>query len=120
MAVLLGNRLEYPEVAAGIAKAGLVMVPLNPRLTPTEAGYILDHSGASALVLDDALAAVVGDAVADGPAGDAVPRRDAARPVVRRRAGRRVGSRPDGGRRRGGPVLHRLHLGHDRDVRRAC
>ena len=65
VAVLLGNRLEYPEVAAGIAKAGLVMVPLNPRLTPTEAGYILDHSGASALVLDDALAAVVGDAVAD-------------------------------------------------------
>ena len=37
VAVLLGNRLEYLEVAAGIAKAGLVMVPLNPRLTPAEA-----------------------------------------------------------------------------------
>ena len=62
VAVLLGNRLEYPEVAAGIAKAGLVMVPLNPRLTPTEARFILEHSGARALVLDDALAGVVGDA----------------------------------------------------------
>ncbi|WP_309504652.1 MULTISPECIES: class I adenylate-forming enzyme family protein [Nocardioides] len=59
--VLLGNRLEYPEIAAGIAKAGLVMVPLNPRLTPAESRYILEHSGARALVLDDALAAVAGD-----------------------------------------------------------
>ncbi|WP_372734682.1 class I adenylate-forming enzyme family protein [Nocardioides sp.] len=65
VAVLLGNRLEYPEVAAGIAKAGLVMVPLNPRLTPSEASFILEHSGASALVLDDALARVVGDAASD-------------------------------------------------------
>lgn len=65
VAVLLGNRLEYPEVAAGIAKAGLVMVPLNPRLTPAESSYILEHSGARAVVLDDALAVVAGDAVAD-------------------------------------------------------
>ena len=63
VAVLLGNRLEYPELAAGLAKAGLVMVPLNPRLTPSEARYILEHSGARAIVLDDALAGVVGDAV---------------------------------------------------------
>src|SRR6478752_1367574 len=61
VAVLLGNRMEYPEVAAGIAKAGLVMVPLNPRLTPAESRYILEHSGARALVLDDGLAAVAGD-----------------------------------------------------------
>ncbi|MCC5577325.1 AMP-binding protein [Microtetraspora sp. AC03309] len=63
VAVLLGNRLEYPEIAAGIAKAGLLMVPLNPRLTPGEARYILEHSGAGAVILDDALASVVGDAV---------------------------------------------------------
>ena len=63
VAVLLGNRLEYPEIAAGIAKAGLVLVPLNPRLTPSEARYILEHSGARAVVLDDACAAVAGDAI---------------------------------------------------------
>ncbi|GII86105.1 fatty-acid CoA ligase [Sphaerisporangium siamense] len=62
VAVLLGNRLEYPEIAAGLAKAGLVMVPLNPRLTPGEARFILEHSGARAIVLDDALAPVAGDA----------------------------------------------------------
>lgn len=34
--VLLGNWMEYPEIAAGLAKAGLVMVPLNP--APDHAG----------------------------------------------------------------------------------
>lgn len=63
VAVLLGNRLEYPEIAAGIAKAGLVMVPLNPRLTAAEARFILEHSGSRAIVLDDACAAVAGDAI---------------------------------------------------------
>ena len=114
VAVLLGNRLEYPEVAAGIAKAGLVMVPLNPRLTPREAGFILEHSGARALVLDDALAGVVGDAVADlglsrsasaatqlGPAYEAaLAASSPADPRVRRRRAR--------------PVLHRLHVRHHR------
>ncbi|MFI6322828.1 class I adenylate-forming enzyme family protein [Nonomuraea sp. NPDC050556] len=59
VAVLLGNRMEYPEVAAGIAKAGLVMVPLNPRMTPVESSYILGHSAARALVADRALDTVV-------------------------------------------------------------
>ncbi len=58
VALLLGNRLEYCEAAAGIAKAGLVMVPLNPRMATAEADHVLAHSGAEALVLDDALAAV--------------------------------------------------------------
>lgn len=56
VAVLMGNRGEYPEVACGIAMAGLVMVPLNPRLTPPETDFIIGHSGARALVLDGALA----------------------------------------------------------------
>lgn len=61
VAVLLGNRMEYPEIACGVAKAGLVMVPLNPRLTATEAAYILGHSGSKALIMDEALAALVDD-----------------------------------------------------------
>ncbi|MBM9459201.1 AMP-binding protein [Nocardioides sp. zg-536] len=62
VAVLLGNRLEYPEVAAGIAKAGLVMVPLNPRLTSAEARYIVEHSSTGAVVLDEALSDIVREA----------------------------------------------------------
>jgi acyl-CoA synthetase (AMP-forming)/AMP-acid ligase II len=65
VAVLLGNRLEYPEIAAGLAKAAIPMVPLNPRLTPAEARYILEHSESRALILDDSLAGIVGDSVDD-------------------------------------------------------
>jgi acyl-CoA synthetase (AMP-forming)/AMP-acid ligase II len=63
--VLLGNRLEYPEVACGIAKAGLVMVPLNPRLTAVEVGFIMRHSGCRALVLDNALGDTAAASVAE-------------------------------------------------------
>ncbi|WP_433825693.1 class I adenylate-forming enzyme family protein [Actinoplanes sp. CA-015351] len=59
VALLCGNRLEYPEIAAGIAKAGLVLVPVNPRLTAPEVGFILGHSGARVLIADAALAASV-------------------------------------------------------------
>lgn len=56
--VLLGNRLEYCEIAAGLAMGGFVAVPINPRLTPSEATYILEHSGATAIVVDHPLATV--------------------------------------------------------------
>ncbi|BAL90968.1 putative acyl-CoA synthetase [Actinoplanes missouriensis 431] len=54
VALLCGNRLEYPEIAAGIAKAGLVLVPVNPRLTAPEVAFILGHSGARVLIVDEA------------------------------------------------------------------
>jgi long-chain acyl-CoA synthetase len=69
VAVLLGNRLEYPEVAAALAKAGMPMVPLNPRLTAPEVDFILGHSESRALVLDDALAGVAADGVASHGVG---------------------------------------------------
>jgi acyl-CoA synthetase (AMP-forming)/AMP-acid ligase II len=50
VAVWLGNRLEYLETYLACAKAGFVVVPVNIRFTVHEAGYILDHSGAQALV----------------------------------------------------------------------
>jgi long-chain acyl-CoA synthetase len=53
--ILLGNRLEYPELAAGCAMAGLPMVPINPRQTADENSYILEHSEAKALIYDVAL-----------------------------------------------------------------
>lgn len=55
VAVLMGNRGEYPEVACGIAMAGLVMVPLNPRLTAAETDFIIAHSGSRAIIFDSAL-----------------------------------------------------------------
>ncbi len=54
--VILGNRLEYPEIAAGIAKAGLIMVPANPKLSGGEISYILDHSQSRAVIADTVVA----------------------------------------------------------------
>ncbi len=56
VAMLSGNTIEYFEVATALAKAGLPMVPLNPRNTLADNEFILQHSGTRALVLDGALA----------------------------------------------------------------
>lgn len=65
VAVCLGNRLEHPEVACGIAMAGLVMVPLNPRYTAAEAAFILEHSEARAVIVEAHLT-VITQATVDG------------------------------------------------------
>jgi acyl-CoA synthetase (AMP-forming)/AMP-acid ligase II len=65
VALVLGNRLEYAEIAAGLAKAGMPMVPVNPRLTAGEMAYIIDHAEARAVIADDA----VGEAVSPSVAG---------------------------------------------------
>jgi len=67
VAVVLGNRLEYPEIAAGIARVGMQMVPVNPRLTASEVRYIVGHSEARATVADAALAVIVEPAVEEQP-----------------------------------------------------
>ena len=59
VAVLAYNRVEWAEIYAAAAKAGLVAVPINFRLTGPEAQYILEDSGAAALVVEDALIPVI-------------------------------------------------------------
>lgn len=56
VAMLSGNTLEYFEIATALAKAGLPMVPLNPRNTAADNEFILQNSGTRALILDGALA----------------------------------------------------------------
>lgn len=55
VALLAYNRVEWMEMYAGLARAGLVAVPLNFRLMTTEIDYILDHSGAVAMIVQDEL-----------------------------------------------------------------
>ncbi|CAN5524264.1 MAG: acyl-CoA synthetase [Acidimicrobiia bacterium] len=50
VAVLADNRPEYVAVLFACAKAGMIMVPLNWRLTAPELSYQLDHSGAALLI----------------------------------------------------------------------
>lgn len=55
VAVLAYNRVEWLEIYAAVAKAGLIAVPINFRLTPEEILYILDNCGARALIVEDQL-----------------------------------------------------------------
>ncbi|MDA8370706.1 MAG: AMP-binding protein [Nocardiopsaceae bacterium] len=60
VALLMGNRLEYIEIAAALAKAGLIQVPLNPRSPLPELEYIIGHSRAQAIIVDPAFADQLG------------------------------------------------------------
>ena len=73
VAVLAYNRLEWAEIFAAVAKAGLIAVPINFRLTAVEAKFICEDCAISALIAEDALAdvadaAVGGLSLADGRA----------------------------------------------------
>jgi acyl-CoA synthetase (AMP-forming)/AMP-acid ligase II len=65
VAVLAYNCLEWLEIYAATAKAGLVMVPVNFRLVAPEIAYILADSGAAALIVQDALTGPVEEIRAD-------------------------------------------------------
>ena len=53
VALMLKNSLFYPVAWLGAISAGAVAVPVNSRLGETDARYILEDSGAVALVVDD-------------------------------------------------------------------
>ncbi|WP_047151308.1 AMP-binding protein [Aneurinibacillus tyrosinisolvens] len=55
VACVCQNSAEFLFVMYGIAKAGLVWVPITPVLAPADIEYIIDHSDARALVVDDVL-----------------------------------------------------------------
>jgi long-chain acyl-CoA synthetase len=52
VALLAVNGHRYLEVFFGLPAAGIVVVPLNTRLAPTELAHIVQHSGARVLVTD--------------------------------------------------------------------
>ena len=55
VALLAYNRVEWMEIYAGLAKAGLVAVPINFRLVAPEIKYIAEHCHAHALIVEDEL-----------------------------------------------------------------
>lgn len=59
IAILAYNRVEWLEIYAAAAKAGLVAVPVNFRLVGTEIRFILADSGASAIIAEDTLTAAI-------------------------------------------------------------
>ncbi|QIX53500.1 acyl-CoA synthetase [Rhodococcus sp. DMU1] len=59
IAILMENNREYLEVAWAAQRSGLYFTAVNTHLRPEEVQYILDDSGAGALVTSAAMAAVV-------------------------------------------------------------
>lgn len=62
VALLSANGHRYMEAYFGLPAAGMVLVPLNTRLAPTELAHIVQHCGARVLITDrsaDALAGLV-------------------------------------------------------------
>jgi acyl-CoA synthetase (AMP-forming)/AMP-acid ligase II len=53
LAVLLENSIEIIELYLATAKTGIVIVPINFRLTPVEVAYIVENSDAKAIVVHD-------------------------------------------------------------------
>src|SRR5271166_6986815 len=49
--VVARNCLEWPEISFGLAKAGLIAVPVNIRLAPDEVADVRDDSGARAVII---------------------------------------------------------------------
>src|SRR6516165_12309084 len=55
VAILAYNTVEWVEIYAAAAKAGLIAVPLNFRLIGKEIRYIVDDAEASAIIVQDQL-----------------------------------------------------------------
>jgi acyl-CoA synthetase (AMP-forming)/AMP-acid ligase II len=55
VALLAYNCVEWMEVYVALARAGLVAVPINFRLVPTEIAYIATHCEARAFIVQDDL-----------------------------------------------------------------
>ncbi|MCW2555135.1 MAG: acyl-CoA synthase, partial [Mycobacterium sp.] len=49
--VIARNCIEWPEISFGLAKAGLIAVPVNIRLAPDEVAHVRDDCGARAVIV---------------------------------------------------------------------
>jgi fatty-acyl-CoA synthase len=75
LALLMTNSVEMLETIFAGWRLGALVVPVNFRLVADEVAFILGDSGASVVVVDEGLAALVGDAEGGEEGGDATPHR---------------------------------------------
>ena len=64
VALLSRNSMSYPILAYAMAKAGVVLVPINFMLGPHEVAFILRHADVCGFIVEGELADVAEDAVA--------------------------------------------------------
>ncbi len=51
--VLMSNGYAYLEAYYVLPRMGVIIVPLNTRYSPVEVGFVLNDSGAVALLIED-------------------------------------------------------------------
>ncbi|TQS47017.1 acyl-CoA synthetase [Cryptosporangium phraense] len=64
LALLSHNCWQFAVLQYATARRGVVLVPINFMLGPDEIAYVLDHSGAAAFVVEDALTSTAEKAIA--------------------------------------------------------
>jgi fatty-acyl-CoA synthase len=67
VAVLAHNCLEWAEIYAATAKAGLIVVPINFRLSAPECGYIIRDCAATAVIVQAGLEGLIEEVRTDLP-----------------------------------------------------
>ena len=66
VSMLMGNRVEFPELILASVLSGVFITPVNWHLKPDEVGYIVDDSASKALFADPEFAPTA-DAATDQP-----------------------------------------------------
>ena len=72
VAIMMPNVLQYPIAMAGVIRAGLIAVNVNPLYTARELEHQLDDSGAKAIVILENFASVLEDVIARTAVKDVV------------------------------------------------
>ncbi len=72
IAVFSHNCRDFVTVYFALAKLGAISVPINFMLGADEVAYVLDHSGATGIVAEDALTDVADEAMRSVPAAGAI------------------------------------------------
>ena len=67
IAILAYNCIEWLEIFAATAKAGLIALPINFRFTSADVRYIVENAEATALIVQDELLGLVEEVRADLP-----------------------------------------------------
>lgn len=65
IALLAHNHHDYVVACLALARIGAIAVPVNFMLQASEVGYILEHSGATGAIVEDALVEVMTSAVSE-------------------------------------------------------
>ncbi|MEL6967951.1 MAG: long-chain-fatty-acid--CoA ligase [Pseudomonadota bacterium] len=67
VAIMMPNVLQYPVALAGILRAGLIAVNVNPLYTPRELHHQLNDSGARAIIILENFASTLQEVIKDTP-----------------------------------------------------